>query len=151
MFEIIIATCLTLCVLVAILTYQSHAQIAIKFVTLPLVVVFAFMTIQHFESIRGTPIEGYPEEHFTYVHHVNEGSQGEIIIIWIKDVKNMNKMFTFPYNRDIMKKLNQMKKKQEEGTQDSKGQFRNPNQGNNEEVVLHDYNGERTDAFNKVK
>ena len=150
MFEIIIATCLIVCVLVAVLTYQSYAHTLVKFIALPMVVAFAFMTIEHFESVRGTPIEGYPAEHFVYVHHTNEGLKGETIIIWIKNIDNMNKMYTFPYSRDTMKKLNEMKK-QEQGEQDGQGQFRNINPGNNEEVVLNDYEGERTDAFNTVK
>lgn len=151
MLELIIGTCLIVCVLVAVLTYQSYAHVLIKFIALPMVVAFAFMTIEHFESIRGTPIEGHPAEHFTYVHHTNGGLRGETIIIWIKDVDNMDKMFTFPYTRDIMKKLNQMKKKQEQGEQAEQGQFENTNTGNNQEVVLTDYEGEQTDAFNTVK
>ena len=102
-------------------------------------------------GIRGTPIKGYPEDAFVYVHHEIEQG-GEEITLWIKDVRYQNKMFTFPYNRDILKKLNEMKEEKEESNQEGPaGEFIIPN-GNEQERQLIDYNyGEITDGFNEVK
>ncbi len=151
MLELIITTCLILCILVAILTYKSYGHVAVKLITLPLVIFFSLITITYFMSIRGTPIADHPEEHFTYIHHEVELVNNEQeIVLWIKDDNNRNKMFTFPYDRDTMKKLNEMKEEKEKGT-GQPAEFIPGTNGSNAEKILVDYDGEQSNAFNVIK
>ena len=151
MLELIITTCLILCILVAILTYKSYGHVAVKLITLPLVIVFSLVTITYFMSIRGTPITDYPEEHFTYIHHEVELVNNEQeIVLWIKDDDNKNKMFTFQYDRDTMKKLNEMKEEKEKGN-GQPAEFIPGTNGSNAEKILVDYDGEQSNAFNIIK
>jgi hypothetical protein len=151
MLELIITTCLILCILVAILTYKSYGHVAVKLITLPLVIVFSLVTITYFMSIRGTPITDYPKEHFTYIHHEVELVNNEQeIVLWIKDDDNKNKMFTFQYDRDTMKKLNEMKEEKEKGN-GQPAEFIPGTNGSNAEKILVDYDGEQSNAFNIIK
>ncbi len=151
MLNLIIGSCIATCVGVAILSYKSYANVLIKLIVLPLVISVSILMIIYFMGIRGTPIKGYPEDGFVYVHHEIEQG-GEEITLWIKDVRYQNKMFTFPYNRDILKKLNEMKEEKEESNQEGPaGEFIIPN-GNEQKRQLIDYNyGEISDGFNEVK
>ena len=102
-------------------------------------------------SIRGTPITDYPGEHFTYIHHEGEIVENEqMIVLWIKNNNNENKLFKFPYNRDTMKKLNELKEEKKKG----KGQpaeFVPGTNGTNATQILIDYDGEQSNAFNVIK
>lgn len=151
MLELIITTCLILCILVAALTYKSYGHVIVKLITLPLVIVFSLITITYFMSIRGTPITDYPDAEFTYIHHEAEIVENEQeIVLWIKNVDNQNKMFTFPYDRDTMKKLNEMKDEKEKG-KGAPGEFIPGVNGSNVEKILVDYDGEKSNAFNVIK
>lgn len=102
-------------------------------------------------SIRGTPISNYPEDNFNYVHHEVDFVENEqMIVVWIKDKDDLNKLFTFPYNRDTMKKLNEMKEEKEKGNGKS-AEFIPGTNGSNAEQILVDYDGEQTNAFNVIK
>ena len=138
-----------MCVGVAVLSYRSYAHVLIKFIVLPLVITISMLMITYFMSIRGTPIVGYPEDGFMYVHHEIEQGGSEITL-WIKDIDYQNRMFTFPYNRDTIKKLNEMKEEKEGSAGGGPtGQFEPT--GNDQERQLIDYNGETTNGFNEVK
>lgn len=116
MFEIMLLTSAILCVIVAILIYCSLAPNIIKFIALPFTMIFCAGTLWMFVSLSGAPIEAQPSGKWHYAAHVIENS-GETIVLWawIEDLKDY-RLYRFPYDREIAKKLNQIKEESNQQT-----------------------------------
>ena len=80
-FQAVIAFCIILCIIIAILIYYSELDFTLKLVSLPFSVFFLSAFIYWVSDNLGTPVEGIPIGEFKYIHHTMKGN--ETIYLWI--------------------------------------------------------------------
>lgn len=114
MIEIVLICASLYFIIMCFLIYNSKSNSIFKYAALP---VFAFtgaITYDHYNKSLGTPIVGYPEYEFVYVHHI---VQNDMIILWTKKNSGAeDRLYMFPYNRETAKKLKQTEKATGSGT-----------------------------------
>jgi len=107
-FQSVITFAIILCILIATLSYYSKLDFVLKLVTLPFSVFFIATFIYWTVNNIGTPQHGYPKEEFKYIHHTMKGN--ETIYLWIYEEKfEDHRLYEFPYDREIAKKLTEAK------------------------------------------
>ena len=103
-FQAVIAFCIILCIIIAILIYYSELDFTLKLVSLPFSVFFLSAFIYWVSDNLGTPVEGTPIGEFKYIHHTMKGN--ETIYLWIYQKEDQkHRLYQFPYTRDAAKKL----------------------------------------------
>ena len=103
-FQAVIAFCIILCIIIAILIYYSELDFTLKLVSLPFSIFFLSAFIYWVSDNLGTPVEGTPIGEFKYIHHTMKGN--ETIYLWIYQKEDQkHRLYQFPYTRDAAKKL----------------------------------------------
>ena len=101
------------------LVYRSELKDSVKIITLPLAIILAGFLGYHYILSLGKPVEYEPTGEWEYIHHI---SYSDNIELWIFDEDNGSRLYIFPYNEEVRKKLEDAKEMQEKG-QRVKGEF----------------------------
>lgn len=123
MIELVIGLAVVLCVYLASLMYYSNASFIFKLIGLPTMSVFLIGLIYLLIVKAGAPIEDFPKDDWNYVHHeIMDG--GDNIYIWANYTEKGNRLYKIKYDREVAKKLQQAKNKQQSGVPQA-GKFEN--------------------------
>lgn len=106
---------------VAFFTYlfiRTPSSFRIKFIGIPLLVLSSFVGLYTLDGLLGKSVWGEPEGKFYLLHFHASMTQTEedaIIETWLYLQDGTTKLFKLPYSDDLMKKLKDVKKRQDEG------------------------------------
>lgn len=104
------------------LLYYSKAPSIIKASALTVFVITGLIIYSHYIHYLGTPITGYPDYEFVYVHHE---IRGETVLLWIQKTSDLtSRLYSFEYDREVAKKLQQAQASKAQGIKVS-GEFKN--------------------------
>lgn len=109
---LIYAIYLALSALVVFLIFYSSLSKFIKATALTATVLLGIATQDHYTSQLGKPIPMHPPAEFLYVHHVAEGDN---ILLWTWEEGKGNRLYSFIYDQETAKKLEEAKEKGEGG------------------------------------
>lgn len=94
-----------------------------KYVVVPLVFFAVYASFLTNKEFLGTPIYDFPKGKFTYVHHSVSHIDGEkVITLWIRQ-DDFQRLYMFPYNKLISKKMRQARKAKSKG-RSMRGEFK---------------------------
>ena len=133
---------LALSALVVFLVFYSSLSKFIKATALTATVLLGIVTQNHYTSQLGKPILMHPPAEFLYVHHVAEGDN---ILLWTWEESKGNRLYSFPYDQETAKKLEEAKEKGK-GGEPQEGNF-TPNEDTRKAPGLHldDWKGPLTE------
>ena len=131
---------------VAMMTYYSNAHTFYKLVSLPTAIVTLILSVLLFLDLRGKPLEEYPDD-FKLVHMVNVQDEEGMLwtLFWAYTKKDGHRLYKIPYDREIQKKMNQLKEQQEGGGVPVTGDFEKNEEGRPELQIEH----EKGELFNE--
>ena len=95
-------------ILMAFVVYHSAIHFAFKAAVFPLMIITALFGWRMYVDRLGAPIDGYPPATFTYIHHI-AGQGGDNILVWAYTAKRGYRLYSLPYDRELMKDLNEAK------------------------------------------
>jgi energy-coupling factor transporter transmembrane protein EcfT len=102
--EIILILLLTLLITFCMLIYYSKIHWIVKIFSFTLVLFLGIACFTFYQQKLGSPIKGYPTDDFLYVHH--QITNNKEIILWAFYIDKVDhKLYIFPYDRELAKKL----------------------------------------------
>ena len=122
----IIALVIVTAIVISIMVYWSNSHWSIKAIALAIFLAVGVLQLTHYKDMLGHPISGYPEDEFMYVAHTY--TSDDMIQLWATTVKLGNRLYSFPYSRDIASDLQDAERKTDEGEPQT-GKFRNGTPG----------------------
>jgi hypothetical protein len=81
------------------------------YILLPTILVGTLLSGNEYVKRLGKPLTSYPIGEYTYLHHTM--TTGEIVL-WVTGEKG-NRLYKFPYSREVAKKLGEAQKKSQNG------------------------------------
>ena len=115
-----------------VLIYYSNIHWSIKATSFSLMIVFGITVYEFYKKTLGTPVEGYPTVEYVYVNH--EVKSNKEVVLWIKSKDDdLDRLYRFPYSREIAKELERAKKQKEEGQE----QTIEVREGENQTIGIH--------------
>lgn len=113
--NIVLLLTLLVCLLVAVLLYYTEANFMLKLVALPFTIASGAMFVYTLIALSGAPIESYPRSEFKYFSHaIVDNGKNIILLAWPQDLEDF-RLYKFPYDREVQKKLAEANKKTKEG------------------------------------
>ena len=104
---------LLLTAFVVFLVFYSKMGTIIKASTLTLSILLGVFVQSHYIKQLGSPIEGYPDYEFVYIHHLASGDE---IKLWVWDGTRGDRLYVIPYSQEVAEELEEAKKETEDGT-----------------------------------
>lgn len=111
--------------------YKSEAIDFMKILSLPLLIAFAGLLGYHYLESLGRPVISTPEGEWNYIYHLTDGIEIEL---WVQDEKG-SKLYVFPYNDQVRKKLEEAGKATEQG-QKVIGEFGNDTELTDQQLTI---------------
>jgi hypothetical protein len=137
---LIYITYLLLAALVVFLIFYSSMGGVIKASALTLAVLLGVFVQGHYIKQLGSPIDGYPDYEFVYVHHIAEGNE---IKLWVWSKETGDKLYVLPYSQEIAEELEKAKSKAEGGAMQG-GSFEETSRDKAPGLHLDDWKGDNT-------
>lgn len=103
---------LLLIAFVVFLVFYSNISSIIKASTLTVAVLLGVFVQSHYIKQLGSPVEGYPDYEFVYIHHLSTGDE---IKLWVWDEGRGDRLYVIPYSQEVAEELEEAKEKSEEG------------------------------------
>lgn len=97
---------------------RTPSSFRVKFIGIPLLVLSSFVGLYSVDGLLGKSVWGPPDGKFyliSYYSTMVESEEDAIIEMWLYLQDGTTKLFKMPYSDDLLKKLKDVKKKQDEG------------------------------------
>lgn len=114
MITTIIISAIALCIMIAILVYQADTvDFTLKLSVLPFAIFFLYLSGMWVKENIGAPIQGIPKTEFEMIHF--KMKDADTIHLWVWEEDRGSRVYAFPYNREVLKKLIEGSEQQKNG------------------------------------